>query len=270
MTPYRTQRLYRLLSEPRKFTPADMLAIQTDVVSPFDRLCAERFVYSIDHTPTASAHAKQAAELMRNWDGTMDVDSAAATIAVYSRNKLEELLLKAKLGDDWTQYQWFMKPVWLEDILTHQPDRWLPSGYSTYDQLLTAAVEGAIADPSATRVLSLWKWGRVHRIDIKHPFWSHFPILKKGAGTGSQPLSGDTETVKQVTPKFGPSERLTVDLSNLDDTLLDIVNGQSGNIFDDHYNDQWDAYYLGKTFPLPFSPEAVHNAAAHVLKLEPQ
>ena len=87
-----------LLSEPKKFVPADMLAIQTDVVSPFDRFCAERFVYSIDHTPKASKRAKEAAELMRNWDGTMDVDSVAATIAVSSTDKLKEMLLKAKLG----------------------------------------------------------------------------------------------------------------------------------------------------------------------------
>ena len=52
MSPYRTQRIYKLLNAPKKFTPADMLAIQTDVVSPFDRFCAERFVYAVDHTPT--------------------------------------------------------------------------------------------------------------------------------------------------------------------------------------------------------------------------
>ena len=116
----------------------------------------------------------------------------------------------------------------------------------------------------------LWKWGRVHRIDIKHPFWSHFPILKKNAGPGSLPWSGDKQTIKQVTEKFGPSERLTVDFANLDGSTLDIVNGQSGNIFDDHYDDQWDAYYHGRTFPLPFSTDAVQKAAAHHLRLEPQ
>ena len=270
MSPYRTQRLYKLLGEPKKFTPADMLAIQTDVISPFDRFCAERFVYSIDHTPKASARAKQAAELMRNWDGAMDVDSAAATISVYSGQKLKEMLLKAKLGEAWTDYKWFPEPVWLEEVLTHEPPRWLPQGYSSYDQLLTAAVEAAVSDPSATHALSVWKWGRVHRIDIKHPFWSHFPILKKNAGPGSLPWSGDKQTIKQVTEKFGPSERLTVDFTNLDRSTLDIVNGQSGNIFDDHYDDQWDAYYHGRTFPLPFSTDAVQKAAAHHLRLEPQ
>ncbi len=270
MSPYRTQRLYKLLGEPKKFTPADMLAIQSDIVSPFDRFCAERFVYSIDHTPTASKRAKEAAELMRNWDGTMSVDSAAATIAVYSRDKLKEMLLKAKLGDDWTLYRWFPEPVWLEEVLTHQPERWLPGGFNNYDQLLTAAVDATVSDPSATHVLSVWRWGKVHRVDVTHPFWSHFPILKKTAGTGSQPWSGDENTIKQVTKQFAPSERLTVDFSNLDESTLDIVNGQSGDIFDDHYNDQWDAYYHGQTFPLPFSPEAVHHAGVHRLTLEPQ
>jgi len=270
MSPYRTQRLYKLLNAPKKFTPADMLAIQTDVVSSFDRFCAERFVYAVDHTAHASARAKSAAELMRNWDGTMDVDSPAATIAVFSREKLKELLLQPRLGAEWQDYRWFMSSVWLENVLDHQPPRWLPPGYSGYDELLTRAVEEAVDDASATRALSLWKWGRVHRVDIQHPFWSHFPILKKGAGTGSLPLSGDEETIKLVAPHFGPSERLTVDFSNLDGTTLDIVNGESGNIFDEHYNDQWHAYYHGRTFVLPFSQDAVQRAGAHHLRLEPQ
>jgi penicillin amidase len=44
-SPYRTERIYKLLSKPKKYTPADMLEIQTDVVSELDRFCAERFVY---------------------------------------------------------------------------------------------------------------------------------------------------------------------------------------------------------------------------------
>jgi penicillin amidase len=270
MSPYRTQRLYKLLTAPKKFAPADMLTIQTDVVSPFDRFCAERFVYAVDHTPKATSRAKAAADLLRNWDGAMDTDSAAATIAVFSREKLNELLLRPRLGDDWKQYKWFMSPVWLENVVDHQPPRWLPQNYSSFNDLLTTAVEEAVDDASATRVLAQWKWGRVHRVDIQHPFWSHFPILKKGAAPGKLPLSGDTETIKQVEAHFGPSERLTVDFSDLDGTTLDIVNGESGNIFDEHYNDQWDAYYHGRTFTLPFSEDAVQHAAAHHLRLEPQ
>ena len=268
-SPYRTERIYKLLNARKKLTPPDMLAIQTDIASAFDRFCAERFVYAVDHASTASQRAKSAADLLRNWDGSMTIGSAAPTLAYFSRKKLEELLLKPKLGDDWKRYDWFMSPVWLENILSHQPARWLPEGYANYDALLTAAVEGAVSDAEAPHALAMWKWGRVHRVDIKHPFWSNFPILKRGAGPGPQPLSGDGETVKQVSAHFGPSERLTVDFSDLDNSTLNIVNGQSGNVFDEHYNDQWDAYYRGRTFPLPFSAAAVQRAGVHHLKLEP-
>jgi len=268
-SPYRTERIYKLLNAKKKLAPEDMLVIQTDVLSEFDRYCAERFVYAVDHTPKASPRAKAAADLMRNWDGVMTTESAAPSAAYFSRKKLEELLLKPKLGDDWKQYQWWMSPVWLENVLAHQPPRWLPAGYASYDELLTAAVQAAVDDAETPKVLAMWKWGRVHRVDIKHPFWSNFPILKRAAGPGSQPLSGDGQTVKQVGTHFGPSQRQTVDFANLDQSTLDIVNGQSGNIFDGHYDDQWDAYYHGRTFALPFAPQVVQQAGAHHLRLEP-
>ena len=270
MAPYRTQRIYKLLKARGGFRQADMLAIQMDIDSEFDRFCAERFVYAVDHTPKASERVKSAVDTMRNWDGKMSTDSVAPTVAVYSRKKLREMLLKPKLGDEWKKYHWFMSAVWLENVLSTQPARWLPPGYASYDELLTAAVQAAVSDKDAPRVLATWKWGRVHRTEIKHPFWSNFPILKRGADPGPQPLAGDEETIKQAGPHFGPSERLTVDLSNLDDSTLNIVNGQSGNIFAEHYNDQWDAYYHGRTFALPFTPEAVEQAGVHHLRLEPQ
>ena len=270
-SPYRTERIYKLLSKPKKYTPADMLKIQMDVVSELDRFCAERFVYAIDHTPKASERARAAADIMRGWDGTMAVDSAAPTIAFYSRGELNDLLLHPKLGDDWKAYsRWFMLPVWLEGVLSRQSPQWLPPGYADYNELLTAAVEQAVNDPKTPRPLTSWTWGRVHRIDIKHPFWSNFPILKRAAGPGPHPWSGDSLTVKQSGQRFGPSERFTADLSDLDDSTLNIVNGQSGNLFDEHYDDQWDTYYNGRTFQLPFSPEAVEKSVQHRLKLQPQ
>lgn len=268
---YRTDRIYKLLGKPKKYTADDMLKIQIDVVSELDHFCAERFVYAIDHTPKAAERAKAAADIMRSWDGNMATDSVAASIAYFSRGKLNELLLRPTLGDDWKDYtRWFMSPVWLENVLSHQSPQWLPSGYANYDELLTAAVEAALTDSKTPKALGLWTWGRVHQLDIKHPFWSNVPILKRGAGPGPQPWSGDGLTVKQAGQRFGPSERFTADLLNLDNSTLNIVNGQSGNLFDDHFNDQWDAYYNGGTFKLPFSPEAVERAAQHHLKLQPQ
>ena len=42
-----------------------MLALQTDIYSEFDRFCAQRFVYAVDHARNPSPRARQAAGLGR-------------------------------------------------------------------------------------------------------------------------------------------------------------------------------------------------------------
>ena len=63
--PWRTARIYRVLESGKKFSAADMLALQTDIYSDCERYFAERFVYAVDHAKNASPRAKQAAEIMR-------------------------------------------------------------------------------------------------------------------------------------------------------------------------------------------------------------
>jgi penicillin amidase len=62
---------------------------------------------------------------------------------------------------------------------------------------------------------------------------------------------------------------MTVDLSDLDQSTLNLVTGQAGNFLSPYYMDQWKAWYEGTTFTLPFSQEAVAQARAHQLVLEP-
>ena len=96
--PWRTDRIYRVLESGKKFAPADMLALQMDVSSTYDRFCADKFVYAVDHAASASDRAKRAAEILRDWDGRMSADSAAPTIETKARQELARLLLEPKLG----------------------------------------------------------------------------------------------------------------------------------------------------------------------------
>jgi penicillin amidase len=68
---------------------------------------------------------------------------------------------------------------------------------------------------------------------------------------------------------LGPSQRLTVDWSNLDRSTENIVFGQSGNPLSPWYGDQWPFWYGGATFALPFSDQAVADGAKHTLRLTP-
>jgi penicillin amidase len=280
--PWRTARIYRVLESGKKFSAADMLELQTDIYSDAERSFAERFVYAVDHAKKASARAKQAAELMRGWDGRMTGDSAAPTIDYRARVELTRLLLEPKLGPapkdpeqskstlNWKTYGWGMQSVWLENLLQHQPKRWLPESYDSYDDLLAAAVDAAVSDPEAPQELASWHWGPFHAVEIQHPILGQVPVLKRWTGPGTQPQSGSGYTVKAVSRSHGPSERLTVDLSDLDQSTLNLVTGEAGNFLSPYYMDQWKAWYEGFTFRLPFSQKAVTAEQRHLLVLEPK
>jgi penicillin amidase len=266
--PYRTARIYEVLEEPRKkFSPGDMLALQTDITSNYDRFFAKSFVAAIDHNNKASARAKEAAAIMRGFDGFMAAKSAAATIEVKSRQALWELLLEPKLGPDWTRYEWSESSVALENIVRDRPNRWLAPGYANFDELLAAAVESAVKD--APSDLRSWQYGQAFPVEISHTVLAAVPGLKHWAGPGRQPQSGGGFTVKQVGRTFGPSERMTVDFSNLDASTFNIVLGESGQAFSPYYMDHWPAWYGNSTFTLAYSDAAVQGAKAHELRLEP-
>jgi penicillin amidase len=285
--PWRSARIYRVLESGKKFSAADMLALETDIYSELDRFFGERLVYAVDHAKNPSIRAKAAAEILRQWDGRMIENSPAPTIAVEARQELTRLLLEPKLGAapkdpqelettlSWKSYRWMMSSVWLENVVQHQPKRWLPETYANYDDLLTAAVEAAIdSNPAhgsdAPQDLNSWKWGNFHPVEIQHPVYGRIPVLRRWTGPGLQPQSGSEYTVKAVSRSHGPSERMTVDLANLDQSTLNLVTGEAGNLLSPYYLDQWNAWYEGFTFAWPFSGPAVDKARAHELVLEPE
>jgi penicillin G amidase len=279
--PWRTERIYHVLESGRQFSQADMLALQNDVHSENDLFAAERFVYAVDHASKPSARARKAADLMRNWDGRMSAASAAPTLAVRAQIELRRLLLEPHLGSapkdeeelestlSWKTYHWQMQSVWLQNVMLHQPKRWLPEKYANYDELLAAAVEAAANEPEAPNDLAAWHWGKINAIDIEHPVFSKVPILRRWAAPGMLEQSGSGFTVKAVTPHHGPSERFTANLADLDQSTLNTVTGQAGNLMSPYYMDQWRAWYEGWTFQLPFTQQAVNATAAHRLALEP-
>jgi penicillin amidase len=282
--PWRSDRIYRVLESGKKFAPADMLALQMDVSSTYDRFCADKFVYAIDHATNASMRAKQAADILRDWNGRMSADSAAPTIETKARHELDRLLLEPKLGAaadspssrpnsgalTWKSYQWAMASVWLENVLTKQPARWLPPGYSDYNSLLTAALENAVKKTGVPSDLSQWQWGKNDPLEIDHPVLSRLPLIGRFTGPGLHPQSGSGQTVKQVGRGFGPSERLTLNFANFDESTLNLVTGESGVFLSPYYMDQWTAWYGGSTFVFPFSQAAVEQRRAHEMTLVPR
>jgi penicillin amidase len=307
-SPYRNQRIWKVLTDKsiatkNKLTPADMLTLQTDVYSDLDHVIAERLAYAIDHATKpeltrnnseAKSEAKrlhQAADLLRAWNGNLDADAAAPAIVVATRAALWPLLINSQLAPQPNAvaqtesgknqpvpaaalYTWGNKAYAEEWLIMHTPARWLPKNYATWDDLLATAVAQSLRLANAPSDLSKWRYGQFHPIDIEHPVYGQSPLLQRliglPTGTGIQPQSGDDVTVKQVGRAFGPSERFTADLADLDHSTLNLVLGESSNPASPWFMDQWPAWYNGTTLPLPFTNSAVDAATTHTLTLTPQ
>jgi penicillin G amidase len=268
-SPYRVERIYKSLQGRDKLTRRDMLALQTDVYSEVEQEMGNRFAYAIDHTTGANERLRMAASLMRNWDGRLTADSAAASLVAQTRRALWPLLLEPKLGKEAASYSWSESDFAEEEIVMHANSDWLPPGFQNWDALLTEAVRRGMENGQATTDPAHWRYGIWHTIDLEHPLSKFLPDLFHVAGTGAVPMAGDTTTVQQVGNSFGPSQRFTMDWSNIDRSTENIVLGESGNPLSPYFRDQWSDWYSGSTFALPFTPSAVATQTRHTLRLLP-
>ena len=212
---------------------------------------------------------RQAADLMRSWDGVVGVDSAPAAIVSAAKDVFWPIILRPKLGDDWPLYQWSSSGLAREELIMHAPAAWLPKGYAAWDDFLTEAVREGLSEEHAPGDLKTWKYGVEHPVVVAHPLYKLLPWFKNWTGTGDQPQSGDITTVKQVGRTFGPSQRFTMDWASADGATENIVMGQSGDPVSAYYRDQWPFWYEGRTFALPFSSAAVNAQTTHTLQLVP-
>ena len=275
--PYRIERVYKDLRGRDGLTRDDMLAVQNDIYSEVDQELAHRFAYAIDRSGTTDTRLKQAADLLRSWDGRMSTDSAAASIILRARQAFWPLILEPKIGSDASTYAWAESNFAEEEIIMHgsapaaadSSSNWLPSNYKDWDALLTEAVRRGLESGKAPQDLGRWNYGSWHVVDLEHPLYGLLPIVKGWAGTGEQPLNGDTTTIKQVGRAFGPSQRFTMDWAAPDASTENIALGESGDPASEWFRDQWPFYYAGTTFPLSFSPTAVASQTTHVLELVP-
>ena len=329
MAPYRTERIYKVLEASlggpgktpqagagagngagqtptpvHQLTSADMLKLQNDVYSELDQVIAQRLAYSIDHASGSlktDKSLRQAADILRSWNGSVDTDAVAPVIVDAAREVLWPMLLIPKLapqfapqvaqGADlskiknlppdevrvanlWRGYSWGERGCVEEELLTHTPARWLPPGFANWDDFLATVVQRGLHDAHAPSNLSTWQLGKTHRLDLEHPIFSRSPLLQLligvPTGTGPQPQSGDGTTVKQVGTAFGPSERFTAELSDPDHTTLNIVLGESGDPVSPWYMDQFQDWLHGRTYPMPFSSAATQAATTHTLTLTPR
>jgi len=249
-TPYRSNQIRALLSARQGWKPAEMLAVQKDVYSPFCHFLARQLVSAYDAKRPKDEDLATAIRILRAWNGQMEIGEPAALIAILTYARLKPALGEIASPHGGAAYNFEMAPSVTQTILESGAKGW----FQDKDEMLLKFLTAAIGEGKAMQGGNLWRWnyGRAHSLAINHPVGGQLPLVGRFFNIGPVPMSGSATTVKQVSGLLGPSMRFIADLSNWDNSLNNITIGQSGHVLSPHYRDQWKAYYYGRSFPMRF------------------
>ena len=294
---FRSQRIRSLLEKDTKVTPATMSKIQGDTRSQF----APTLVKALLKVDLGrDDFTKQAQDLLRGWDytnptGNSESGAAAAYYnAVWSNllnltfNDELPLDLRADGGDQWMQAVSVLltKPrsAWWDDKGT-------PGVTEGQSEILRKALVDARLQ--LTKELgkepSDWQWGKLHQLRLTHQvlggddvpgyvsmLFNRGPMDMPGGsaivdanGWNASVGLDDHDSSKAFDVDWAPSMRMVVDLSDLDKSRWVNQTGNSGHAFDDHYDDQSQAWAENELFDWPFTEKAVRDAGGDELTLLP-
>jgi len=268
--PYRVARIYNLLLDKGGLRPEDMLKVQTDTYSYPHAFLADQLSAAAKTTPPQDDRAKKLIEGLKDWNGIADADSPEVSFLEETRLAAIALLLEPYLGKDTRLYSW-RSTAFLQKILTERPSKWLPAAYKTYDDLLSAAADRAVArlaEISGKSRVDDWPWKQFDALDMVHPL-GRSGLLKELLSITGKPQSGTAYSPRAATKHHGPAMRFVANLGNWDDSIMLIPGGQSGQPGSSHYTDQFPYWYDGRPIYQAFSDAAEARSRKHTLTLKP-
>jgi penicillin G amidase len=280
--PYRTERIYELLQGRSGLRPEDCNSIQNDIVSLPNQFLATQLVAAEQAHQPKDLRAQDLIGRLRDWNARATADSVETAFVEYTRHALFHHLLAPALGDRVTNYElwepesvyeevWWRGKGFLENVLRKRPAEWLPNGFASYDDLLMASADEAVARLEAvtgSKDETAWNWGRLHTLDIPHPL-GRSGLLHRFLSIGPLEQGGTIDTVRAIGVGHGPAMRFVADLSNFDNSLMEITTGESGQYASPYYRDQFTEWFAGRGIRAPFSAAAEEKTRVHRLILVP-
>lgn len=293
--PWRIDRIRELLTAKDKLGIADYQAILSDTTSVLAKQVAPVFAGA----PVTDTRTLQAVDLLKNWDGNVRADSAAAAIYEVTYHQVLTRTFGDELGRSFsdteapTLIQYFdtFKGEALQSIanLLKTPDDPLWDDLTTpktekRDDILAASLTAAVTDLTGAMGDNMadWQWGKLHVVAPAHEF-SNAQLVGGLFTLPTEPIGGDNSTVSvgsydmriaafptQPFPITGhQSYRMIIDLSDWNNSLAIFQTGESGqpgSKFRDNMYQPWLNYQY---FPLYYDKAQIDANKEGVLTLTP-
>jgi len=220
---------------------------------------------------------KEQATLVREWDGSTDVDSKAMPLVHLFLKRMKQLTFADELGGMYGS----ISKVWLDELhaaggtASWFDNKLTPDTVEQYEDVAREAIMQAVAG-SADRT-----WGEMQTLSMRHPL-AMIPVLKGwldlepvnepwGGSSGSLNASfGEEVDPAQFSSQAGPSWRFVIDFADVDGATFVLPAGNSGNPAGKHFLDFLPLWKSGERWNVPFDYEKVREKAASTLVLKPE
>ncbi|MNK82169.1 Acyl-homoserine lactone acylase QuiP precursor [compost metagenome] len=224
-------------------------------------------------------------EQLAQWKGDYPLDSTSATLFNQFLFNLADATMRDELGNDFFETLLSTRVIdaALPRLAASTDSPWWDNrstlGKETRADTVKAAWLASLAHLKSTlgADASQWQWGSAHTLTHGHPLGQQKPLdLVFNVGPFAAP--GTHEVPNNLSAKigpapwpvtYGPSTRRLIDFADPAHSLTVNPVGQSGVLFDSHYDDQAEAYIEGMYFQAHFNDEEVTANTRSTLKLLP-
>ena len=224
-------------------------------------------------------------EQLAQWPGDYPLDSVSATVFNQFLYDLADAAMRDELGNDFFETLLSTRVIdaALPRLAASADSPWWDSrntpNKETRADIVKAAWQVSIAHLKQTLGdnPSDWQWGTAHTLTHGHPLGQQKP-LDRIVNVGPFAAPGSHEVPNNLSAKlgpapwpvtYGPSTRRLVDFADPAHSLTINPVGQSGVLFDSHYDDQAEEYIEGMYVQAHFSEEEVTANTRSTLKLLP-
>ncbi len=212
-----------------------------------------------------------ATSALRSWDGSMDRDSTTAAIVNLWLAALNREIFSDELGGP-------VPRVFFEAVLGRAESPWYDDTRTpeveTRDDLVRRAMKEAL-ESAAGRT-----WGQIATLTLAHPM-ARVPVVGwfLRLSRGPFPWGGSAGSLNSNFVRFDagggyiqgitPAWRQIVDFADVDNALMAMPAGQSGNPMSPHFFDFWPLWRTGSYWKVPLTRERVQERLSSTLVLAP-
>lgn len=278
----RARRITKLLQDTiaqGDVTMGDMSRVQGDDLNPL-ALTLIPLLEEID--AGEGTDIAEAQELLSDWDGRDDANSAAAAyFNVLSKTILDEVFAP-KLPDAVPPAggsRWYL--IIKNQLKDPDSEWWADDEVENRDEALARAMDSAwktTEDLLGSEPVT-WRWGILHRLTIRNASLGESGIkpIERLFNRGPYEVSGGSGEVNATgwdasvgfETNWVPSMRQIVDLKDFNHSRWINLTGASGHAFHPHYADQTEDWAAGTTRPWPYTPDALDRHTEDSLVLRP-